>query len=429
MSGLSCAQTPPQFTTTIPPIDLLSNSYGNAGLRLSALVAGPGLISNPGNNSGGIVVDENPQSVLTVNGIQYNFLEMRFFHGAHKVFVLPSGSTPASAPLEAYIFFHNTNNKIVCLVLPIGIDSKTGTGASAYINLLAATTGQMGAILTTLFQDLSGSNNGKSFNAQNEVLTYLGQDVRSLAMCDPSSTAYPVTYFFIMNDPSTKLISSTITQDEFNKLTNNTLSTAPTMNLPGNRISLTDASLLRKYPGGMFFISIGGKGTQQQIPINSLESLKCYPVNPKKNIQNNTLYLDENGVPTTLESELGTSASPRDLTAVPSGWAISPAAVEGIIAGVVALMLASIGFTLWYKGLIPKPSSTLGTTVAATTSVSTAVTAAATTPSLGILLRLSNWLSGWWSKYGIIGTIVFLLITIVILLCTTLYFAGVFTTK
>ena len=265
MSGLSCAQTPPRFSDTviISSITPLSNSYGNAGLRLSALVAGTGLVNNPG-TSGGIGVDENIQNTLTHNGVPYTFNEMRFYYGAHQIFKQSDISGQCStrctgagiyvaAPLEAYIFFKNTSNKTICLVLPIGIDNtKTGTGGalstntSIYINALTTTAGTTPPLLTQLFQDLSGAIPSFSFTAKNSILTYDGQDVRLLSSCSPTSTAYPVTYFVIMNDPTTNLLNSTITGTELDtligKVTNPILSLNTITNTPN--IPLTTAYFL-----------------------------------------------------------------------------------------------------------------------------------------------------------------------------------------
>jgi len=448
MSGLSCAQTPPRFSDTATITNTpLSNAFGNAGLRLSALVPGTGLLTNPG-TSGGIGVDENIQNTLTHNGVPYTFNEMRFFYGAHEIFKwndiktqaldpkLNPGTTYTAAPLEAYIFFKNTSNKTICLVLPIGIDkTKTGVGgavttnASIYINALTTTAGTTPPLLTQLFQDLSGSIPSFSFNAANAILTYNGQDVRLLSSCSPTSTAYPITYFVIMNDPGTKLFNSTITLSDLDALIGKVKNPIMTFKAITNTIntSLTDTSKIDMYPSattgtkGMFTVSVAGKGNRTI----STNALKCYTIDPTKNIRDNTLTLDENGKPTTLADQLDVSVSKSSTPSLAwGGWLTSVAGIEAIIAIITTSLVIciSVGMYMYYMKRSAAPP-TLGAT-----GPKNPLEWIRSAPAGPIATTTSSYISSilsWFRSNAIFWIISGLVAVIVGLVCVILYLAGV----
>ena len=442
MSGLSCAQTPPRFSDTVDTKSIKSrdNLFGNAGLRLSALVAGTGLLSNPG-TSGGIGVDENIQTTLTHNGVPYTFNEMRFYDGAHQIFKKSDIGDQCStrctgagiyvtAPLEAYIFFKNTSNKTICLVLPIGIDdTKTGKGgavttnASIYINTLTTTAGTTPSLLTQLFQDLSGKIPTFSFTAKNSILTYDGQDVRLLSSCSTTSTAYPVTYFVIMNDPTTNLLNSTITSNELDELIKKVKNPNPIMSLSKitNTINtaLVTVSVFHMYPSEMFTISVAGSSGTRTI---STSALKCYPINPTKNIRDNQLTLDKDGVPVTLADELNQNAPSQGASAVNlqfDGW-LSPAGIEAMIAIIITGLVIgiSIGMYMYYMRKSSAPPAAAAAAMAATATTVAAAGPIATTASSTL-----STIGAWFRANGMFWIIFMLVATIIGLICFTLFFA------
>jgi len=360
--GFPCHQTPLRFADTfnlqtISEVTMGStNPYGNAAARLWSILPGTGIISNPNNGSGGILVDENIQTSFTLNGVTYYLIDMRIFAGQHSIFRWldisgQSGSAVtktgvyAPSPLEVYIFFKNNINQIICLVLPIGIDDapSSSTNASRYINALTTSAGATPPVLSTLFQDLSGATSS-TFHANNLLLHYIGQDIRTYesTACDPTSLNNPVTYLVIMNDiERTNLISSTITSNEYDALLKK-VSPSPTMSLNG-AIQMVDStpniiSNMKFLPAGLFYVTNSSAGGGRGQSTVTTSAVKCYPMNPSKNIKGNELYLDENGAPTTLADEVNPPAPPPPTS---SFW-LSAAGIETIIAIIVALILSGI---------------------------------------------------------------------------------------
>lgn len=361
-SGFPCHQTPLRFADTfnlqtISEVTMgSSNPYGNAAARMWSILPGTGMISNPNDGSGGILVDENIQTSFTLNSISYNLIDMRIVTGHHSIFrwldisgqcgsIVTKTGLYAPPPLEVYIFFKNNMNQILCLVLPIGIDDapSSSTNASRYINALTTSAGTTPPVLSTLFQDLSGATSS-TFHANNLLLQYIGQDIRTYASttCDPTSINNPVTYLVIMNDiESTNLIGSTITSDEYDALLEK-VSPNPTMSLKG-AIQMVDStpnilSSMKFLPAGLFYVTNSSAGGIRGQSTVTTSAVKCYPMNPSKHIKDGQLYLDENGVPKSLAEEVNPSPPPPPTS---SFW-VSAAGIETIIAIIVAIILSGI---------------------------------------------------------------------------------------
>jgi hypothetical protein len=401
LSGpLSCAQTPLQYPNMDPTFNpsamtSLVNNYGNAGLRLWSIIPGSGRAFSSNDSASGIYVDENIQCSLTVNGVSYTLFDMRIYNAAHKIFpsidisgqTLTSSNVPyVTAVLEVYIFFKDNRNNIFALVLPIGIDdSKLNTYASQYIggltNLSDGNSKQ--PTLSTLFQDLSGSTPGGSFNTKNHILQYIGQDVRKINCNDKTATPNPVTYLVIMNDmKSTKLLSSTLTRSQYNKFINmlqtvdRNIQNSPT---PISQSAITENNLVY-IPGGTFFITNSRSGSSSSNV--STSALKCYPVDPSKNVKDGQLYLDENGVPIPFPDG-SIPASNININPPSVSFWTSAAGIETIVAITVACIFASIGLWLlswYYFDEIKTGASRVGSAVATGASrVGSALATGATT--------------------------------------------------
>lgn len=404
LSGpLSCDQTPlqyPTMDTTFNPSAMTSlvNNYGNAGLRLWSILPGSGRAFPSYNGASGIQVDENIQCSLTINGVSCTLFDMRIYNAAHKIFpsidisgqTLTSSNVPyVTAVLEVYIFFKDNRNNIFALVLPIGIDdSKLNTYASQYIdgltNLSDGNSKQ--PTLSILFQDLSGSTPGGSFNTMNHILQYTGQDVRKINCSDKTATPNPVTYLVIMNDiKSTKLLSSTLTRTQYNKFINmlqnvdRNIQNSPT---PISQSFITGNNLVY-IPGGTFFITNSRSGSSSSNNV-STSALKCYPVDPSKNVKDGQLYLDENGVPIPFPdgSIPASNINPPSV----SFWT-SAAGIETIVAITVACIFASFGVWLlsWYYFDEIKTGVKIAGSAVATGAIATgtAVASGATTTAAG----------------------------------------------
>ena len=176
------------------------------------------------------------------------------------------------------------------------------------------------------------------------------------------------------------------------------------------------------YPGGMFTISVAGTGNRTI----STNALKCYPVDPTKNIRDNKLTLDENGVPVTLADELNQNAPSQGASATNlqfNGW-LSPAGIEAMIAIIISglVVIISIGMYIYYmRKSGASPAAVATDAIAATVAAAGPIARTASSTPSPIME---------WFRANAIPTIIGILVTVVIvLLCSTLFFAGAFTKK
>ena len=330
--GFSCNQTPLQINRTSDISDLSgveierTRGYGNATARLVSLTAGSLVVSKTTDGSSGIFIEEQIQNTFTLYGVPYTLDHLRLFVGQHKVFpwadvksqcgALQQDGDYTTAPLEMYCYFRNsTTRRTLCLVLPIGIAAGADTNASTYFRALNQPPTSTTPTLSTLFKDLPLITNTSS-NAKNTILHYFGQDIRTYittindgavqqSTCDSSSLRYPIEYLLIMNDINgTKKFSTTITPDDviglIKLLTNlgivNYLNLNKQTNGKNIGIKSGDMYKLRLFEEGTLYISNSASGNLTY----DTNALKCYPVDPQKNIKDGELYLDETGRPTNI---------------------------------------------------------------------------------------------------------------------------------
>jgi len=330
--GFPCNQTPLQINRTSDISNLSgveterTRGYGNATARLVSLTPGSLVVSKTTDGSSGIFIEEQIQNTFTLYGVPYTLDHLRLFVGQHKVFPwvdvsgqcgsLQKDGDYTTAPLEMYCYFKNsTTRRTLCLVLPIGIAAGADTNASTYFRALNQPPTSSTPTLSTLFKDLSLITKTSS-NAKNPILHYFGQDIRTYittvnngavqqSTCDSSSLRYPIEYLLIMNDINgTKKFSTTITPDdviELIKLLTN-LGIVNYLNLNkqtnGTNIGIKSGDMykLRLFEEGTLYISNSANGKLTY----DTNALKCYPVDPQKNIKDGELYLDETGQPTNI---------------------------------------------------------------------------------------------------------------------------------
>jgi hypothetical protein len=408
-------------------VTVQANPYGNAAARLWSIGPGTGLMSPPSNGTGGISIDENIQDSFTFNSVGYNLIDMRLVAGQHQIFrwmdisgqcgsMGPPFGVYTTAPLELYIFF-KAGSQTIALVLPIGFNDAASTNASTYIKGLTTTPGTTPPPLVTLFQDLSGVT-ATSFNSTNMMLEYIGQDIRTYATttCDPYSLNNPVTYLVIMNDlgdptgsnpAATRLLSSTIRTSEYAALLQQ-FSPTPnmTLNYAPQPIDSSSLSKLRFIPGGTLYLT-NPKGTGPSTV--STNSLKCYPVDPSKDVQGGQINLDENGQPIPFPGSTF-PVGPPELPPAP-GWSwTSAAGIETIISLAIAglcIIVCIYGLSSWY--FIDATGATITQGEALGTSIKTAVTVAIPTG----IQSTASWVGAFFSNKVtliIIGAIVGILV-------------------
>ena len=433
MSQIACKYTPLQFSDTFQPssIDTLySPTDGTPIARFTALLSGTGKVSTPSDKVG-ITIDEQLQNSFTLSSNPYGTLiDMRIVKGGHKIYpwvdisghvgtAVTQSGVYSTAPLEVYVYFKDSGGNILALVLPIGI-ANGSSNASTYIRALSSNpTRPMPVTLFTLFTDLSGtvnsSSTNQSFITTNGAYTYTGEDIRiyNNQACDTSSThpMYPITYVVIQSLPGSGF-SSTITQDDYTTLLKYNIT-----RIPGSFSPVDTLSANIKQLNGLILSSVQASASEKSSTI-STSAVKCYPVDPSKNIKNNQLYLNLDGSPkNTLADEL---APPNDTTeSAPSFWT-SASGIETIVGIIVASFICLIVATI----LIRRNYNTIGTTastfIAKTTAKSVAKTATSAVTSTSIS-AIGSILSSISSNSTIIFASLFVMMLILFVVFLILY--------
>jgi hypothetical protein len=296
-------------------------------LRLSAPISGPGNVSP---RIEGLLVDENPTATLSINGIQHNLVEaVLMMGGAHR---LPGRTEPCRAELACY--FQNTKNFTVqvCLTFPIDV----GTGeANTYFSTLGKGVGQGRATLESIVPRRA------------QFLNYRGADLRGRSatnnvpskFCDPIAriTTFYVclTPIYIQNADLTRLLERAgkgrvgppkpLTPTVVSRLTE-----------LGTRVE----GIMLGAPGSVKAAG-GTTGATNSVRTNAM---KCYRLDPNRDIKNNRVYIGGQK-PTTLSSELKEDSGQKP--------GILPGDLQKIISGslgmIIAIILAAFVFVWTYN--------------------------------------------------------------------------------
>lgn len=254
-------------------------------LRLVSPVPGPGTVSP---RVDGLLVDENPLTTLAVNGIQHNLVEtVLLIGGAHR---LPGRDSPCKAELTLY--FQNTRDfsQHICLCLPVDVGS--GAAVQYFATLGGATTGR--PVLSRIVP------------ASATYLMYRGADLRGRArnnnvpskFCDPVQrvTTYYVcmTPVFMSNTDYTRLVARG----------------GKTVVGPAKPLTPVVHSRLLSYATRVKGITLGApapvgeSGGAGSGPGYPTKALKCYRLDPNRDVVKDRVYVGGKGVPTDLRAEL-----------------------------------------------------------------------------------------------------------------------------
>ena len=314
-SYFGCAESP----VHIPENYALSQipRYKSATLRLVSQIAGPGTVSP---RADGLAVDENPTASFSVNGVQYSLREcVLMIGGAHRLASRPS---PCVAELAVYFTSVDDGKTTVCLSLPIDI----GVGpANKYFATLGENTFKGRPTLGSI---VPGSA---------QILVYRGADLRGRtasssqprALCDPVraiTTYYVCMTPIVMAAPDYKRL-----MDRAGKgLKGPPKPLAP---LPQSRITQ-----LCSLVNGLALVTAPPLGKKLGDPSDPTDpgiptaAVKCYRLNPEKDIVNGKIYVGGKGVPF--------NASDPDVAAKES--LVKPGDIQrwiGIILGIVGGIL------------------------------------------------------------------------------------------
>lgn len=321
-----CAETP----LWIPPLADKSSIQvcRSCTLRLTAKIAGPGNCSET--REGGLYINENPMTSLAVNGIPHNLVfTLMLFPGAHRLF---DREVPSDA--ELYCLFQNSSNPniriLLCLPVDIGEDP-----SNKYFSTLGTEIRKDRPTLATLFSEDA------------EFLSYKGaptfgrnaQNPRLKDFCDP--IRIPMTHYV-------SLTPTFIQANDFLRLR----SMVSKDNAPPKPLADVTQARLTKLATLVKGMRIDSQESDKAGGI-STAAMKCYRLNPEKDIVNNRVYVGGKNKPgvRTLANELERAASDMSSTSVPPS-SIQPRDIErivGIVLGVTigVVLCATVAVLLW----------------------------------------------------------------------------------
>jgi hypothetical protein len=259
----------------------------SCNLRLTSPVPGSGTLNV---RVDGLLVDENPLTTLSINGIMHNLAEtVLMIGGAHR---LPGRSEPCVAELALYFKSTRDFSQVACLTLPIDVGSG---GANKYFETL-------GTLKTGRPVVSSIVPAGASY------LLYRGADLRGRsarskvpsAFCDPVKSV--VTFYvclkpiFMTNADYQRLVARAGKDragppSPLTPVVNSRLIELTTL-VKGIQIGLP-----KPVGSGSGATALGGPG----YPV---KSMKCFRIDPNRDIVKDKVYVGGQGKPTSLKKEL-----------------------------------------------------------------------------------------------------------------------------
>jgi hypothetical protein len=272
----------------------------------------------------GLLVDENPITTLSVNGIMHNLVEsVLMIGGAH---LLPGRTEPCKAELACY--FQSTKDFSVHVCLSLPIDIGTGT-AGTYFKTLGTLQAGRPTLSSIVPKDA-------------KYLLYRGADLRGrsagnnypASFCDPVKrvTAYYVclTPIFMANVDYTRLVARA------SAVSGGLKGPAKPMTpvVASRLISLT--TLVK----GISITAPGpiGAGNTPSGPGYPTKAMKCYRLNPGQDIVKDKVFVGGKK-PTTLAKELETE---------PEDGGIMPGDIQRWLSITIAIVLALVFFAFLF---------------------------------------------------------------------------------
>jgi hypothetical protein len=314
----SCNETPIKF----PQLMDIQRLYPclSCKLRLNAQIPGPG---NVRQYDTGLVLDENPQTTLSINGIQHNLLESYIFlPGAHR---LPGQDEPSVAEVALYFRTDDRQNE-VSLFIPVNIGAPNPYFAS----------------LDTIVRNRPTV--GTLVSPTSSIISYRGADVRGRnskdnrprTMCDPISKI--ITYYVLMTP-------TTISAADYQRLKDLAAgSVGPAK--PITEVIESRYKLLTRIDG-ITVINAKQPESSKDRGI-ATKALKCYRLDKDKDVVNDKVYIGDPG--STLDKELANSKATVEDNEIGVDTSIQPGDIEkwvGIIVGVLLAILI-VSFMIYF---------------------------------------------------------------------------------
>jgi len=274
----------------------------------------------------GFTVDENPTTILSINGLQSNLASTDLVvPGLHRLY-----GKQVVSDMELVVTFRNVkdSSKIALLCIPIVIGK--GQGNSYFKNLGTVTRDQ--PVLSDLISPTSG------------VMSYPGASLykRSKTANNPndvcSPISYPVTYYVVLSP-------SYIEANDYQRLHKQLGKAYVGGPVPLTEITLARANALLTY---INTLTLDGpkKPKVEEDPMKT-KSLKCYRIDPDKDIKDEKVYIGGAPGAPTLQQELQnrTSGAPDDSIIKPGDIETFLSVIVGLVIG--TLICCYIAYHLW----------------------------------------------------------------------------------
>lgn len=361
---LGCGETPVWLPRTDFHIDAIQVCK-SCTLRLIAKIAGPGNVTAAPE---GLTVNENPTVTLSFNGKQHNLIQTTMtFGGTHRLADL---TQPSDAELLFYFQNFSEFNKIICVALPLVIGQSS---SNKYFESMGTGITSNRPVATTLF------------NPTATFYTYRGADLRGRTAdntrprdrCDPVKSV--ITYIL-------SSVPATIGQKDYNRLLQIAGDSREYCNrFKGNNVEqkqLLDACMKAPYKpsaGGPArplaevtinrFVKLASRILGITLEDNSssnntssggvsTQSMKCYKLDPSKDIFDNKVYVGGQNRPhvRSLQDELNEAASGSSGLDIDSQdkSSIKPRDIEawiGIILGlIIGIVICAIIIVFVWRG-------------------------------------------------------------------------------
>lgn len=323
---LSCSESPLKCSQLMDIMKLYPCI--SCKLRLNAQIAGPGNVTKHVN---GLLLNENPQTTFTINGIKHNLIEsFLYFPGAHK---LPGKQE--QHPMEVALYFRSDDGqKHTCLCIPVQV----GTGASnayfASLNETVRNRPTIGSIISPTSQIIS--YRGADMRGRD------GKDSRPRSQCDP--VLRTVTYYILMTPADIAPVDYQRLKQIAKDSRGPPVAITELIESRFKLLSRIDGmTLVSGRTAGAAAAGDGGVSTK---------AMKCYRLDKTKDVINDKVYIGGTRPGSTLDKELsGTDATQAD-GEDSRDTSIQPGDVEkwiGIIVGsiVAILIVAFLIYVVW----------------------------------------------------------------------------------
>jgi len=322
----SCDETPVWTPATLNPATL--PPCLSCTLRLSSEIAGPGTCSP---TIMGLRIDENPMTEFVINGTRYNLMQADMtFGGMHRLY----GQQSVSDAEVVITFRHITEtSKIVLLCVPI---VKSDTYPNAYFDTLGSVTRER-PVLSSLI------------DPNTRIMSYPGASIAGRSALDPRPSnvcapiAYPVTYYVMLRP-------SNISNKNFARL--RALCDSAVLKGPPRPLSDITANRATRLLTHIQSITLEGVQRRRGDDGDGLntKALKCYRLDPQKDIKGDKVYIGGAPNENTLEEELRNAA---DLSRQPpDDGSVKPGDIEGVVGIVIGVTIgvivcATVAYYLW----------------------------------------------------------------------------------